>query len=332
MRPGPPVQPSRRRPPRRQEVPQERNRRHRLDQPLRSRALLVLLLLASSPLVLGLAEPPGLPGAEWQQALSRQAYPKSTVTRAIQPRKQQNLTIGYLTAIKGGLKDRQGLAISGAFSMALDEINSDPNILPNVKLVMRWSDTRGETVEATKAMIDMICEGVAAFFGPEGSCYVEAIVAQSRNIPMISYKCSDYKASKVNTFARTEPPDTQVTKSVIALLLHYGWNKFTIITESAWSTVAKSLEEQATKNNLTVNHYKTVEDRHTCCEERLPCCQVSVWFQLIQETKNMTRSQSKFTLYLDISRGTRRRDDCNDSSNHFPSVYCLSREGGGGLR
>ncbi|XP_050577138.1 receptor-type guanylate cyclase Gyc76C-like [Bombus affinis] len=102
-------------------------------------------------------------------------------------------------------------------------------------------------------------------------------------------KCSDYKASKVNTFARTEPPDTQVTKSVIALLLHYGWNKFTIITESAWSTVARSLEEQATKNNLTVNHYKTVEDRHTCCEERLPCCQVSVWFQLIQETKNMTR-------------------------------------------
>lgn len=134
MRPGPPVQPSRRRPPRRQEVPQERNRRHRLDQPQplrspscgnRSRALLVLLLLASSPLVLGLAEPPGLPGAEWQQALlsGRQTYPKSTVTRAIQPRKQQNLTIGYLTAIKGGLKDRQGLAISGAFSMALDEVS-----------------------------------------------------------------------------------------------------------------------------------------------------------------------------------------------------------------
>ncbi|CAG5088052.1 Similar to Gyc76C: Receptor-type guanylate cyclase Gyc76C (Drosophila melanogaster) [Cotesia congregata] len=54
-------------------------------------------------------------------------------------------------------------------------INNDPNLLPNVKLVMRWNDTKGETVEATKAMIDMICEGVAAFFGPEGNCYVEAI-------------------------------------------------------------------------------------------------------------------------------------------------------------
>ncbi|XP_017892325.1 receptor-type guanylate cyclase Gyc76C-like isoform X2 [Ceratina calcarata] len=297
MRPGPPVQPSRRRPPRRQEeVPQERNRRHRRDRyhhqqpPPRSRslgsssrALLVLLLLASSPLILGLAEPPGVHGAERQQALSR-SHQKTD-----QPRKQQNLTIGYLTAIKGGLKDRQGLAISGAFSMALDEINKNPDILPNVRLVMRWSDTRGETVEATKAMIDMICDGVAAFFGPEGSCYVEAIVAQSRNIPMISYKCSDYKASKVNTFARTEPPDTQVTKSVIALLLHYGWNKFSIITENAWSTVARSLEEQAKKNNLTVNHYKTVEDRHTCCEEKMACCQPNPWFQLIQDTKNMTR-------------------------------------------
>lgn len=67
------------------------------------------------------------------------------------------------------------------------QINNDPNILPNVKLVMRWADTRGETTEATSAMIDMICDGVVAFFGPEGSCYVEAIVAQSRNIPMLSY-------------------------------------------------------------------------------------------------------------------------------------------------
>lgn len=52
---------------------------------------------------------------------------------------------------------------------------------------MRWNDTKGDTVIATRAMTDMICEGIAAFFGPEGSCHVEAIVAQSRNIPMISY-------------------------------------------------------------------------------------------------------------------------------------------------
>jgi len=79
---------------------------------------------------------------------------------------------------------------------AVFQINNDPNILPNVTLVMRWSDTRGETVEATNAMIEMICDGVVAFFGPEGSCYVEAIVAQARNIPMISY------VSKSQVFTR----------------------------------------------------------------------------------------------------------------------------------
>lgn len=85
------------------------------------------------------------------------------------------------------LKDRQGLAISGAITMALEEINNDPTILPNVTLVLRWNDTRGETVTATRAITEMICDGVSTIFGPEGPCYVEAIVAQSRNIPMISY-------------------------------------------------------------------------------------------------------------------------------------------------
>lgn len=101
---------------------------------------------------------------------------------------------------------------------------------------LRWNDTRGDTVLATRAITEMICDGVATIFGPEGPCHVEAIVSQARNIPMISYvsffftqnvssnalktnqsimmcmfqKCSDYMASSIPTFARTEPPDTQV--------------------------------------------------------------------------------------------------------------------------
>lgn len=70
------------------------------------------------------------------------------------------------------------------------QINNNPNILPNVTLALRWNDTKGDTVLATRAITEMICDDVAAFFGPEGNCYVEAIVAQSRNIPMISYVSS----------------------------------------------------------------------------------------------------------------------------------------------
>jgi guanylate cyclase, other len=97
------------------------------------------------------------------------------------------LNVGYLTALKGDLKDRQGLAISGAITMALEEINNDPKILPNVELQLWYNDTRGDTLIATRAITEMICNGVATIFGPEGSCHVEAIVTQSRNIPMIAY-------------------------------------------------------------------------------------------------------------------------------------------------
>lgn len=97
------------------------------------------------------------------------------------------LTLGYLTALKGNMKDKQGLTISGALTIALEEINNDPDLLPNVTLALRWYDTRGETVTATRHITEMICDGVSAIFGPEGTCKTEAIVSQSRDIPMISY-------------------------------------------------------------------------------------------------------------------------------------------------
>jgi len=145
MRPGPPVQPSRRRPPRRQhpqqlhrkrdqQQQQQQQQQHRLHL-LRAngsgspRALLVLLLLASSPLVLG---EPESSGPVVQQQIQQQILVSSShkdrsrsadsADTAIGASQLRNLTIGYLTAIKGGLKDRQGLAISGALTMALAEV------------------------------------------------------------------------------------------------------------------------------------------------------------------------------------------------------------------
>lgn len=43
---------------------------------------------------------------------------------ASEPLNKTVLTVGYLTAIKGELKDKQGLAISGALTMALDEVRA----------------------------------------------------------------------------------------------------------------------------------------------------------------------------------------------------------------
>lgn len=194
------------------------------------------------------------------------------------------------------------------------QINNNPYILPNVTLAMRWNDTKGDTVVATRAMTEMICDGVATFFGPEGSCNVEGIVSQSRNIPMISYvsiqtvcvvqdpglfgeasshphfqKCSDHLASPIPTFARTEPPDTQVTKSIISMLNYYGWKKFSVIYDITWENVAKSLKMQAELFNMTLNHKRVVHDHHKCCEQDLDCCRTGYWYQTVRDTMKHTR-------------------------------------------
>lgn len=82
-----------------------------------------------------------------------------------------------------------------------------------------------------------------------------------------------------------------MTKSIISLLKYYSWKKFSVIFEEKWATVAKSLHAQATANNMTVNHMKKVVDEHKCCEEKLACCHSGYWYQVIQETKNRTRSK-----------------------------------------
>jgi hypothetical protein len=89
----------------------------------------------------------------------------------------------------------------------------------------------------------------------------------------------------------------QVTKSVISLLKYYDWMKFSIISEVTLWTVAQSLEKEAIKNNMTVNHMKKIEDWFMCCTLNALCCQRGpFWFNLVQETKNHTRSMFKFII------------------------------------
>ncbi|KXJ81697.1 hypothetical protein RP20_CCG017728 [Aedes albopictus] len=226
-----------------------------------------------------------LPQAQNPYASGATFVPKLTTSNSRYQKFKNNrtqLVVGYLTALKGSMKDKQGLAISGALTIALEEINDDPDLLPNVTLALRWYDTRGDTVTATRAITEMICDGVAAIFGPEGTCKTEAIVSQSRDIPMISYRCSElHRSTPIPTFARTEPPDTQVTKSIVSLLMYYGWKKFSIIHEEMWKNVAVSLENQAQRNNLTVNHVEEVIDYHKCCENNLDCCRSGYWYTYV---------------------------------------------------
>jgi hypothetical protein len=112
--------------------------------------------------------------------------------------------------------------------MALQQVNNNPSILKNIQLVSRWNDTKGDRVRATLVITEMLCDGVAAFIGPEGSCFVESIVSQSRNVPMISYVSTRWiywlQESITNVYLTLRVHNTVRKDSIILLLRRHIGN------------------------------------------------------------------------------------------------------------
>ncbi|CAG2169153.1 unnamed protein product, partial [Oppiella nova] len=206
----------------------------------------------------------------------------------------QTIKIGYLTNIHGRQNvQRQGIVISGAITYAINKINTDSSLLNGRKLELVFNDTNGTTIDGTAAILSQWRQGVVAFFGPEDSCEVEATIAAALQLPMISYKCADSKVSRkdiYSTFARTHPPDTQIVRSVIALLSYYHWTKFSIIWENTpqYKTVFKSLTQQAMAQDFVINSDRSYENYYDCCIALLPCCR-SAFLDIVEETYRGTR-------------------------------------------
>ncbi|KAK6738822.1 hypothetical protein RB195_020741 [Necator americanus] len=130
--------------------------------------------------------------------------------------------------------DFDGSMISGALHVAVNEINADPNLLPNHRLTYIFDNTCGKEKQSTQYFMDHWKMGARVFIGPEMNCRTEATMAAAQNLPIISYKCKDQTVSdkkKYNTFARTVPAETDIVKAFIALCREYSWKKFAIIYE-----------------------------------------------------------------------------------------------------
>lgn len=204
------------------------------------------------------------------------------------------IRIGYLTNLHGRKSiTRQGIVISGAIKFAIEKINNNSSILKGAKLDFIYNDTNGEILQSTKAMLYQWSEGAIAFIGPEDSCEVEATIAAALNLPMISYKCANTKVSEkdfYSTFARTQPPGTHVTRSVLALFRNFNWRKFSIIYENSlqFVTIAKYLVQRAVQQGFTINSERSYENFYSCCEDNQTCC-INPFPTIIDETYKTTR-------------------------------------------
>ncbi|XP_037522806.1 receptor-type guanylate cyclase Gyc76C [Rhipicephalus sanguineus] len=220
------------------------------------------------------------------------------------PGTPKTLLVAYLSNV-GGTDNlrRQGLVVSGAMTYAIELINRNRTI-PGYQMAMVYRDTRGEMLHGTRAVVECRDMGAKAFFGPEDSCYVEAALAASLNLPMISYKCSDANVANYEntTFARTVPSAALVVRSVTALLSFYDWRKFSIVQENSlgYETMAQSLESRIKgEKRFTINSKNVFNSDLSCCEQKLPCCQTAMT-KILDETYRKTRIYVFLGNYRDL--------------------------------
>ncbi|XP_076449001.1 guanylate cyclase 32E-like [Babylonia areolata] len=179
---------------------------------------------------------------------------------------QNTLTLGYITTVGGNLAiSSEGSSISGAMTLAVETINQDPTVLPNHTLTFLYADNKGRELRSIRVLTELWRRDAVAFIGPEDFCATEARVAASWNLTMVSYKCDDAEVSdkkQYGTFARTQPPSTQSANSMLALMRHYGWSRFTIVAEETalMLKAGQNLRRLAEASNMTVNDFVNVSE------------------------------------------------------------------------
>ena len=119
-------------------------------------------------------------------------------------KQKEVIRIGYITGSQKPLPGMQqkmyyrkpGQAISGAITLAVNEINADPSILPDHELRFIIAETYGEELYSVRETALLASSrNVSVIIGPQETCQYEARMAAAFNLPMISYvstiKCQD---------------------------------------------------------------------------------------------------------------------------------------------
>ncbi|XP_032587491.1 speract receptor isoform X2 [Drosophila mojavensis] len=177
-------------------------------------------------------------------------------------------TLGYLTGSQrrpGNLDyQRPGITISGAISLAVEQINAGKLGDLGHSLEFVVAETYGDEVASIRQTAALWTQQVAAYIGPQETCVHEGRMAAAFNLPMISYYCTHRDPSNkldFPTFARTRPPDTQISKSVVALLLAFNWTQVSFLylddTSSQYQPVAETILATLSGAGVVVRDIRT---------------------------------------------------------------------------
>ncbi|XP_030024263.1 speract receptor isoform X1 [Manduca sexta] len=175
----------------------------------------------------------------------------------------EKFTLGYLTGSQRRPGDfsysKPGRVISGAISMAVDEVNKELLGPMGHSLDFVVAETYGQEEVSIRQVAALWAANVSAFIGPQETCVHEGRMAAAFNLPMISYFCRDVASSDKRvyaTFARTRPSDIDISRSVAAVLTHFNFMHVAFVYLKAqnhdFSRLARAIIQAAREKQISV--------------------------------------------------------------------------------
>ncbi|PFX31871.1 Atrial natriuretic peptide receptor 1 [Stylophora pistillata] len=161
---------------------------------------------------------------------------------------------------------------ASAFLVAIETINNSSTF--NFTISYRLNDTRCSELVAIEAMTEHKNRGVQVFIGPgnETYCATSARVAAAWNLPIISYFCNEDVVSDKSlypTFARTRPPNSQLSKSILAVLRKFSWARVAIIycdgscfSQQRWDKTKEDMKTYFEENDIEVTYEVQMPQEH----------------------------------------------------------------------
>lgn len=101
-----------------------------------------------------------------------------------------NLTIGLILPYRrtaGGSRGLRGIHYASAITIAVDNINKDPNLLPGIRLSFIWNDSECTEEKSIQAFLSQWERSVDGFIGFGCNCHTQARLAAALNLPVVSH-------------------------------------------------------------------------------------------------------------------------------------------------
>ncbi|XP_076340715.1 gamma-aminobutyric acid type B receptor subunit 2-like [Tachypleus tridentatus] len=146
---------------------------------------------------------------------------------------------GFFPVSKKVPEGEIGLGVIPAVTLALEHINSSPNVLPGYHLTLEWNDTQCDPAVGMKSFFDMLSKEKfkVALFGDACTAVTDPIAKASQFFQLVQLTYGDthpmYTVENYPNFFRVVPSEAAFNQARVALLQHFNWTRVGTLYQSA---------------------------------------------------------------------------------------------------